>query len=152
MRVYIAGPMTGIPQYNFPAFDAAADLLRAMGYEVVSPAELDDPEDRERALQSLDGAPQTAASFGKSWADFLARDVKLITDGGIDAIITLAGWERSRGARLETFVGYLNGMHIWSLHHDHLVGTSLGYLLEAWGGHRLTEDLDAITSQPGWPR
>ena len=59
VRVYIAGPMTGIPQYNFPEFDRVATLLRAMGYDVVSPAELDDPVDRAAALQSIDGSVQT---------------------------------------------------------------------------------------------
>jgi hypothetical protein len=39
-RVYIAGPMRGIPEFNFPAFDAAA-RGRAMGLEIISPAELD---------------------------------------------------------------------------------------------------------------
>lgn len=146
MRVYIAGPMTGIPQYNFPEFDRVATLLRAMGYDVVSPAELDDPVDRAAALQSIDGSVQTKSGFGKSWGDFLARDVKLIADDGIEAIITLSGWEKSRGARLETFVGYLCHLPILSMWHDHVVGTSLGYLLEVWGQHRLTDDLDAITS------
>jgi hypothetical protein len=36
--------MTGIAQFNFPAFDAAAAELRDQGYEIISPAELDDPQ------------------------------------------------------------------------------------------------------------
>lgn len=99
MKVYIAGPMTGLPQNNFPAFDNAASDLRALGYDVVSPAELDDPADRDLALQDL---PAT-----KTWGDFLARDVKLIADAGIGAIILLPNWQQSRGARLEATVGLL---------------------------------------------
>ncbi len=102
MRLYIAGPMTGIPQFNFPAFDLMAYLLRADGHEVVSPAELDSPEDRALALLSPDGHEK---SVTKSWGDFLSRDVKLIADGGIEGIVVLPGWAKSRGARLETFVG-----------------------------------------------
>lgn len=104
MRVYIAGPMTGIPQFNFPAFDKLAKELRAVGFDVVSPAEMDDPETRKAALASPDGAPGTGSANGESFGDFLARDLKLIADGGIEGIIVLPGWENSKGSRLETFV------------------------------------------------
>jgi len=101
LKLYIAGPMTGIPSFNFPAFDEMAERLRAMGHEVVSPAELDDDADRAMATASVDGA---IGSVTKTWGDFLARDVKLLADDGIDGIVVLPGWEKSRGARLETFV------------------------------------------------
>lgn len=107
MRLYLAGPMTGIPQFNFPAFDDTAMVLRAEGYEIVSPAEMDDPETRRIALTSPDGAPGSGSANGETWGDFLARDVKLIADGGVDGVVVLTGWERSRGARLETFVAHL---------------------------------------------
>lgn len=106
MKVYIAGPMTGLPQFNFPAFDAAAKDLRYVGHEVVSPAELDDPEDRSAALASADGSMLNGHGLHKrTWGDFLSRDVKLIADEGVEAIYVLPGWSASRGARLETFVG-----------------------------------------------
>lgn len=103
MRLYLAGPMTGKPQFNFPDFDRMAGLLRANGYEVVNPAELDDPKSRAAALASVDGALGSLKT-GETWGDFLSRDVKLIADGGIDGVVVLLGWEKSRGARLETFV------------------------------------------------
>ena len=37
-RVYVAGPMTGIENFNYPAFNAAADALRAQGYQVTASA------------------------------------------------------------------------------------------------------------------
>lgn len=113
MKIYLAGPMTGIPQFNFPAFDAAAADLRERGYTVVSPAELDRPETRAAALASPDGAMGSGTHDGETWGDFLARDVKLIADDGVEAIVCLDGWQRSKGARLETFVGRLAGLPIY---------------------------------------
>jgi hypothetical protein len=106
-RWYLAGPMTGIPAFNFPAFDLAAADLRAQGIDIVSPAELDDPETRRLNMASPDGREN---GYGPTYADFLARDVRLLGSGDIDGVIVLPGWSRSRGARLETFIiGGLDG-------------------------------------------
>lgn len=102
--IYICGPMTWIPRFNFPAFDEAAAYLRLLGLEVISPAELDDPEIRRKALASVDGAPHSVP--GETWGDFLSRDVKLVADG-VGSIMVMEGWEKSRGARLEAFVAVL---------------------------------------------
>jgi len=99
MKYYIAGPMSGIPQYNFPAFFSAANMLREQGYEVVCPAEMDDEEDKGLAMTSPDGMGFTK----KTWGDFLKRDVKLIADE-VDGVVVLPRWFNSRGARLEVFV------------------------------------------------
>ncbi len=40
-RIYLAGPMTGLPDYNFPAFMKAAAYLRSQGAIVFNPAEND---------------------------------------------------------------------------------------------------------------
>lgn len=129
MRVYIAGPMTGIPSFNYPAFDAAAERLRAQGYEVVSPAEMDDPEVRAAAMANPNGDLATFdADTGKTWGDLLARDVKLVADE-VDGIAVLPGWERSRGARLETFVAKLCGKPVF--HYPDLLPVSPDALMEA---------------------
>jgi hypothetical protein len=106
---YIAGPMSGIPRFNIPAFDEAASNLREEGYHIVSPAELDDPVTREMAYNSLDGSTlNDQHPNGESWGDFLARDVKIVADK-VQGVIVLPGWERSRGARLEVMVALLCG-------------------------------------------
>lgn len=135
MRLYLAGPMTGLPKFNYPAFIEAAAGLRDMGHEVVSPAELDDPLTRAVAMQSVDGAPGTGSANGETWGDFLARDVKLLADDGIEGIFVLPGWEESSGARLETFVGHaLCGLPVFQM-----VGLSIYdvpdlALFRAWTG------------------
>lgn len=109
-KLYIAGPMTGVPQFNVPAFDKMAARLRGLGHDVVSPAELDSEEVRAELLASPDGRYEFGGAItqdGSTWADFLARDVKLIADQ-IDEIAVLPYWWKSRGARLEVFVGLLS--------------------------------------------
>ena len=107
-KAYLCGPMTYIPQFNFPEFDREAKRLRKTGdWIIISPAKLDDPETRRAALASPDGAPGSGATRNETWGDFLARDIKLIADGGIEAILTLPKWWRSEGGRLETFVASL---------------------------------------------
>ena len=113
-RVYLAGPMTGIPQFNFPKFDRIADGLREKGYVVISPAEMDDPETRAMALASPDGAPGSGTSKGETWGDFLARDVKLVADE-VDAVAVMDGWSASRGARLECFVALLCDKPVYAI-------------------------------------
>ena len=122
MKVYICGPMTGIPQFNIPLFDKVAAHVREMGFEVVSPAELDNPETRAASLASKDGAPGTGSSNGETWGDFLARDVKLLADTGIKGFVLLPGWQRSRGARLEVFVGLLCGIRNFAIYTAAAIG------------------------------
>lgn len=81
LRTYISGPMTGIEHFNFPAFNAEAAKLRAMGVEVINPAEHgeDDPT--------------------MQWSDYLRKDIRLLMD--CNAIHMLPGWTKSKGAMLE---------------------------------------------------
>lgn len=80
MKIYLAGPMTGLPEFNYPAFSAEAARLRGLGYTVENPAENPEPECR-------------------SWEGYMRRAIgQLIT---CDAITFLPGWADSRGATLE---------------------------------------------------
>lgn len=106
-KVYLAGPMSGYPQFNFPLFYKAAEQLRADGWDIVSPAELDastDPQIPKTALASATGSHKDLVP-GHTWGSLLARDVKMLADDGIDGIMFLPDWEKSRGARLEAFTG-----------------------------------------------
>ena len=104
---YLAGPMTGIPQFNFPAFIEATAAMRDQGYIIFTPAELDSPAVQEAAMASATGN-QADVNMIETWGDMLARDVKLITDE-LDGVVFLSGWAKSKGARLEAFVGILTG-------------------------------------------
>jgi hypothetical protein len=132
---YLAGPMTGIPQFNFPLFESEAKRLRAMGMDIISPHEQDSPAVQEAAWASPDGALHSGHIAGETWGDILARDVKLVADE-VCGILVLPDWNRSRGARLETFVAYLCNKPIkyaetfGPVHYEDLI--------DAWEGSYIT--------------
>lgn len=113
MKLYLAGPMSWHPQFNFPLFDETAHQLRAKGYDIVSPAELDDPVVRKAALASPDGEPN-GIPHGQTWGDFLSRDVKLIGDE-VDGVAVMPEWWTSKGARLEAFCCWLTDKPVYSV-------------------------------------
>jgi len=188
--LYVAGPMTGIPRFNFPLFDAVSAALRAQGYTIISPAETDHEQTRAAAMASETGdvAELATVEGAETWGDCLARDVKMLADGfpvdteesddsfrarvlaaqkmadesaaaaGIDApllkelgfvrridrsllkidgLALLPNWEKSRGARLEAFVGLLTGKEYFTV--------------EAYR-HGPTQDVDYFLhpSSPDW--
>ena len=103
MRVYIAGPMSGKPSFNWPAFDELAAVLRGRGFDVVSPSEMDSPATRAAVMSSPDGHHRDLPP-GETWGYYLSRDVALLADGGIEGVVVLPEWETSKGARLEVFM------------------------------------------------
>lgn len=106
---YVCGPMTGKPRFNYPMFDIVTAHLRLNNDDVVSPTELDSYEMQCAARASLDGDFSDIKPAGETWGEILARDVQLI-EKQIGHFALLPGWERSRGARLEVFVGLLVGV------------------------------------------
>lgn len=42
MKIFLSGPMTGIPEFNRPAFFEAEAALKAKGHQVWNPARLPD--------------------------------------------------------------------------------------------------------------
>lgn len=128
--LYVAGAMSGIPQYNVPAFMAAAGELRSRGYRVLLPADLMNTRLRKRLLASKDGKDDPT---GKSWGDWLNLDISLVTDDA-DAVVVLPGWRGSRGARLETFTAYLCAKPVVYYPTLHRVPNTA--LFSAWTGRR----------------
>jgi hypothetical protein len=90
--LYVSGPMTGHPNYNFPAFHEAAGRLRAAGHNVLNPAD--------------------------NWGGVVDIDRHLCMKLDIaqvlmsDGIALLDGWRNSRGARVEMEVAYAIGLDI----------------------------------------
>jgi hypothetical protein len=100
-KIYVAGPMRGYPEFNFPAFRAAAKLLREQGYTVFSPAERDEEVHGEEFASNFPtGSLEDATNQGFSLRRALYDDLAFITREA-DAIYMLKGWEKSAGAQAE---------------------------------------------------
>jgi hypothetical protein len=80
--------MTGLPEYNYPAFRAAEKALREAGYGVLNPVDAED-------LNPTPGRPQ-------EWHWYMRHALRMVLAS--DGIALLPGWENSRGATLEVQV------------------------------------------------
>ena len=113
MRVYIAGPMRSMPLFNFPAFHAAAALLRAQGHEVFSPAEADNERHGiDVSKGNLTGDEDIAAKeHGFNLREALGKDLAWIC-AEAEGIYMLRGWEKSKGAKAEFATAFALGLKI----------------------------------------
>ncbi len=91
-RIYIAGPMTGLPDLNYPAFHAEAKRLRNAGWHVENPAENPVPP------------------CGGTWEGYMRLALEQLVK--CDSITLLPGWARSRGACIEHFVATQLGLAV----------------------------------------
>jgi hypothetical protein len=96
VNVYVSGPMSGYPRLNRPAFAEAAEFLTKLWPKAIiaSPG----------ALPSL-----------STWKANLVRDVRDFVVSA-DIVVTLPGWRKSKGARLECHIAKELGIQIVSLH------------------------------------
>jgi hypothetical protein len=95
-RIYLAGPMSGMANYNIPAFERYAHQLRQLGHDVFSP--------HENGLESQ--AP---------WAAHMRVDIAALTLCGRFAL--LPGWTDSKGARIEHDIACALNMQVRPVEH-----------------------------------
>lgn len=89
--VYISGPMTGLPDFNYRAFDSKACELHREGHIVRNPAQI------------LGGDDWT-------WQQWMREALKLQLDA--DVVHMLPGWRKSRGARIERRLALILGQRV----------------------------------------
>ena len=90
--LYVAGPMTWLPDFNFPAFRAAEEELRSCGFDVRSPTDCD------------------GGSQDKSWDFYMRLALRMLLE--CEGVAVLPGWENSRGARIEVSLADALGMPV----------------------------------------
>lgn len=101
MKVYLAGPMSGIPDFNFPAFIIAAKQLREQGHHVFNPAEAD--------IEKWGSMAEIKAKA--TYRECLRTDLNWILDHA-EAIALLPGWEKSKGVAAELALARALGLEV----------------------------------------
>ena len=109
--IYLAGPMRGIKDFNFPAFDRQAELLRKQGWRVVNPAELD-REHGSPETGPMEYDPATNYNDREFMREALRRDLVAIAEE-CTAIYMMSGFEQSRGAKAEYQLAKAIGIDIY---------------------------------------
>ena len=101
LRVYIAGPMRGIKDFNRKEFNRAEKFLKKLGiYDPINPAQLD----KESGMSDADLISKDGLRMA------MKRDIDALFE--CDAIFMLLGWERSEGALIEHRLATMLGMTI----------------------------------------
>ena len=89
MKVYVAGPMTGLPNFNRDNFFRVADEIKLEGHVVLNPAILPD---------------------GLTQKEYMSICIPMAAM--CDAIYLLEGWKNSPGARAEVAMAEKLGLEI----------------------------------------
>lgn len=86
MKIYISGPITGLPIAKVRAdFAAAEKAIKRLGHEGINPCKLQDILN-----------PETT-----TWEQFMEPALGLLR--ACDAVAFLPGWEKSHGSRTEYY-------------------------------------------------
>lgn len=100
IEYYLAGPMTGLPELNYPAFEKAVAQLQEHGIKVRSPHAIDYEE-----------TPETRGQL--PYSTYLKGGYRLLLECG--GIIMLNGWTRSRGTKHELYIARSLGYPVFTL-------------------------------------
>lgn len=92
--IYISGPMSGLPDLNFPAFAEAAAKLAAAGWWPVNPAKI-------------------KPIGGTEWENYMRGDIRALCE--CEALALLDGWQNSRGVHLEVHIAHRLGIKIMTI-------------------------------------
>lgn len=93
INLYLAGPMTGLPEFNYPAFAEAEQRGTELGFEVHSP---------HKNFNEVKTLP---------YKTYIRADMAMLLK--CDGIALLPGWEKSKGARFELHVAQLLDLAVY---------------------------------------
>lgn len=110
LLVYISGPMTGLPDYNYPLFNRVAEELRDAGFSVCNPAEF------------------FGGKGDRTREEYMRESVRCLSN--CDYVVTLPDWELSAGAVLEVEIAKQMGIPVNPYRSDETPGSLRTYLAQ----------------------
>jgi len=111
MKVYIAGPMRGIPYFNFPAFFEAEVGLIKQGFQVLNPAKRDE-KGGFRWKRCPFGSQEELAEQGFDLRKAMREDLSMICNSA-EGLVLLPGHEESLGATVELDLAVCLGLPVF---------------------------------------
>lgn len=91
--IFVSGPMTGYVNYNYDEFFKVAKEIEDLGFRVVNPASIGIQE-------------------GYTWKDYMKESLMMLITNDVDTVVTLEGWTKSKGARLEVHIAKELGIEV----------------------------------------
>ena len=77
--IYVAGPMRGYEEFNYPAFYEAERILESIGWDVVNPAKMDAEElDKKEGVDPLTFDPHKSTVDQETLRHLLSRDLEAV--------------------------------------------------------------------------
>tara|TARA_R100000234_G_C4938248_1_gene151724 strand:+ start:104 stop:490 length:387 start_codon:yes stop_codon:yes gene_type:complete len=110
--IYVAGPMRGYKDYNYPAFDERSELLREQGWNVINPADMDRADEKPNISGPMEFDPEANYEDHEFMRQALKRDMVALCDD-CTAIYMLNGWEKSKGANAEKALAVALGLDVY---------------------------------------
>ena len=105
--VYLSGKMRGEPEFGFPNFDRARDIIvKQKGWTVISPADMD------RAIGFSEKSPE---GYDFDFAGALRRDFSVLLKDVNGIVMIRQNWQRSHGARSELLISQDIDLDLWQI-------------------------------------
>lgn len=101
-KVFICGPMTGLPDFNYPSFHEAGEYLEEHGFEIRSGAH------RVNAFKETIPVDPPSTEETEPHEHYMRRSIYQLIQ--CDLIYLLDGWADSKGARLEVKIAKSIGL------------------------------------------
>jgi len=137
--------MSGIEDWNFPAFFEAEEQLKELGHETLNPA-TNDGADLKTAIQNA----ISARDSGVTWSSYMRRDLSNLVLS--DSLCLLPGWQRSKGASLEVYVAKALGIPLYILRDGKLTPRVEIIGLSGWARNGKDTVADHLISKYGYER